>query len=199
MARLYFESPASASDHNQAPAVPAPRGGGRRILLVTTLFMGLILGGVALQSLPDTEDVLNARAEITAQAARQGRLVVVYFSGRNCPACVKMEHQAWTDKRVTAHLEQSFLLWHLHPEDPSYDQVAEAYSVTAPPAVVITSASGRVLTDEHGEPRRYNGYLSAEDLPVILSSVQAGMKPEKPRTERASRRERKREIAPASS
>ena len=101
---------------------------------------------------------------------QQQRPLLLYFTGKECAWCRKLERTTWSDSKVSATLKGSFVA--LKVDGAKESKLMEKLEVEGLPTVVIMAPDGKELT-------RVVGYVTPEEMQAALekSISQGRIKP----------------------
>ncbi len=89
-------------------------------------------------------------ASAEGQAARSGKPVILFFTGKWCSPCRIMKRNVWADDQVEATVNARFTSVMIDIDDPNAAAVVSRYRVGATPTTIITDPQGRVLQQVQG-------------------------------------------------
>lgn len=151
---------------------------GAYLLLGTLVTQGFILpplqvsaGGGGAQAAAASISWLDNEPQALAEAARQGKPVVLDFTAEWCAACKELEHFTYTDPQVIA-AAQGFvpvMIDATSDKDPAVKALFDKYKVTGLPTVLFMRPDGTVL-----ESLTLRGFEPAEAfLPRMTAALEA--------------------------
>jgi len=127
-------------------------------------------GSVALKEHPfervNTVKELEARL---AQAATDGKNVMIDYYADWCVECLKMEKTTFRDVRVRAELANRFVALQVDVTDPNDEKrklLKKRYGVFGPPAALFFDAQGNMLKDKN-----FYGYMASDKFLALLQSI----------------------------
>jgi thioredoxin-like negative regulator of GroEL len=88
------------------------------------------------------------------EAAKDGRYVVVYFSGPDCPPCARMAETTLKDKAVADHVNKAYVNVSVYLDGPN--PVAKQFGVESIPTVFLVASDGTRV-------RKWEGYLGPDE------------------------------------
>jgi len=97
-------------------------------------------------------------------AKQDGRFVVVFFGGPDCPPCAKMHDTTFKDKAVVEQVNKTFVNVYVHLDGPN--PVAKQFGVEAIPTIFLVASDGTRV-------RKWEGYVGPEDYRKGLDSATA--------------------------
>ena len=134
------------------------------LLVVIALVVGATLLLVAVYRVPAADiDWQTDPAKARELARLQGKAVLLYFTAPSCPACRGMDRNTWPTGEVERAIKESCVpvKLTLGIRDAQAEYLARLHEVIGTPTVVLTNASGEVLT------RRF-GAVEPEELVKML-------------------------------
>lgn len=79
------------------------------------------------------------------EAARSGKPIILYFSGKWCVPCRIMKRKVWADPHVTALVNAQFIPTVIDVDNPEDAAVLARYKIVGSPVTIITDPQGNVL------------------------------------------------------
>jgi thioredoxin-related protein len=149
---------------------------------LTSIVCAVLLGAAALPAraaeVPDwfAETILDAREE-AADAAKQGRRLMLYFWLEGCPYCGRMTRETFRDPAVLERLKRGFvpvgvnvrgdrdMVW-TDGATLSEKQLAAALKVRGTPTMIFLDAKGAVAS-------RLTGYVAPAEFARALERAAA--------------------------
>jgi thioredoxin-related protein len=98
------------------------------------------------------------------EARKDGRYVVVFFGGPDCPPCARMGETTFKDKAVAEHVNKTYVNVYVVLEGPS--EVAKQFGVEAIPTTFLVASDGTRV-------RKWEGYLGPEEYRKGLETAAA--------------------------
>ena len=89
-------------------------------------------------------------ASAEQQAAKSGKPMILFFTGKWCSPCRIMKRNVWADAQVEAMVNARFTPVVIDVDDPHEAPVLSRYRVGATPTTIITDTHGGVLTSVQG-------------------------------------------------
>ncbi len=96
---------------------------------------------------------------------QQQRPLLLYFTGKQCAWCRKLERTTWSDSKVSATVKRSFVA--LKVDGAKETQLMEKLEVVGLPTTVIVSPDGKELN-------RIVGYVTPEEMQIALEKSVVG-------------------------
>ena len=93
------------------------------------------------------------------EARNTDKNVFIDFYADWCPYCKELDEKTFKDTRVQDKLSQNYVAVKINTDDNP--ELASQYKVYSLPTLVILNSDGQ-------EVKRYNGYVSADDLFAML-------------------------------
>jgi thioredoxin-like negative regulator of GroEL len=98
------------------------------------------------------------------EAAKDGRYVVVFFGGPDCPPCAKMKETTFKDKALVEHLNKTYVNVLVFLDGPN--PVAKQFGIEAIPTLFLVASDGTRV-------RKWEGYVGPEDYRKGLEAAVA--------------------------
>lgn len=83
-------------------------------------------------------------------AARSGKPIILFFTGKWCVPCRIMKRTVWADKQVEATVKAGFTPVMIDVDDPNAAETLSRYRVVATPTTIIADPQERVLERVEG-------------------------------------------------
>ncbi len=83
-------------------------------------------------------------------AARDGKPMILFFTGNWCVPCRIMKRNVWADEQVTAAVNAAFIPVAIYVDDPSAAAAMSRYNVGVTPNTIVTDSQGIVLQQKQG-------------------------------------------------
>ncbi len=90
---------------------------------------------------------------------QQQRPLLLYFTGRNCAWCRKLERTTWSDSKISATVKRNFVALKL--DGAKETRLMEQLAVRGLPATVIVAPDGKELD-------RIVGFVTPEEMQKTL-------------------------------
>lgn len=139
------------------------------LLVIVLVLIGL--GGLRFLNVigPRGKTAIQWRSDYAAalqEAAKEDRLVLLYFFADWCPPCIKMKDNVWPENRVERIVKSSFVpvlidLSDNNKQSPQ-SRLADQFKIENIPTMLILDADGSVL-DQRGQ------LLAARDMVGFLA------------------------------
>jgi len=100
-------------------------------------------------------------------ASQTNRLVLIYFSGRSCTYCKRLEAEVLNQPSVAAAINADYVAVKVVADD--FPSTARRYGITNLPTTVIASPQGQVLDSKQG-------FVRADEYVARISQVAVEMK-----------------------
>ena len=84
------------------------------------------------------------------EAARSGKPLILFFTGRWCVPCRIMKRNVWADEQVAASVNSGFVPVMIDVDDPDAAPARSRYRVGSTPTTIITDPPGKVLVQAEG-------------------------------------------------
>ncbi|SFO53253.1 Thioredoxin-related protein [Chitinophaga sp. YR627] len=95
--------------------------------------------------------------ELTAQAAKSGKLIFVDVNTTWCGPCRLLKSTTFKDEGVATYFNQHFISYSVDAEKGEGETLAEQWKVRAYPTLLLVNAEGKIVS-------RQIGYVNAERL-----------------------------------
>lgn len=128
--------------------------------------------------IPDwfAETFLDVREDV-AEAAKQGKRLMLYFWLEGCPYCEKMEQGTFRDPRIVARMRREFVAVAINvrgDRDAAWTDGERLTEKTLTRKLAIRGTPTLVFFDEHGAvAARATGYLDPAQLDATLDRARA--------------------------
>jgi thioredoxin-like negative regulator of GroEL len=123
----------------------------------------MLFAVAALLSLQDAGiDWKKDYAAALLQAQKDGRYVVVYFGGPDCPPCEQMKKTTFRDAGVIAAVNKAYVNVGVHLDGPN--ETAKQFGVEVIPTLFLVTSDGTRV-------RKWEGYIGPEDYRKGLESA----------------------------
>lgn len=98
------------------------------------------------------------------EAKKDGRYVVLFFGGPDCPACARMSETTFKDKAVVERVNKAYVSVYVYLDAPS--PLAKQFGIEAIPTVFLVTSDGTRV-------RKWEGYVGPEDYRKGLDDASA--------------------------
>ncbi|MEM7245495.1 MAG: thioredoxin family protein [Acidobacteriota bacterium] len=79
------------------------------------------------------------------QAARSGKTVMLFFTGKWCSPCQIMKRQVWADPEVAAVVNEHLVAVMVDVDEPAKAPIVSRYGIGATPVTLLTDPEGNAL------------------------------------------------------
>ncbi|TWV95630.1 thioredoxin family protein [Chitinophaga pinensis] len=140
-------------------------GSSGKFLITSALFL-VFNSGVFAQHKQSAEAVVAGKEisftngtwkELTAQAAKSGKLIFVDVNTTWCGPCRLLKSTTFKDENVATYFNQHFISYSVDAEKGEGETLAEQWKVRAYPTLLLVNAEGKIVS-------RQIGYVNAERL-----------------------------------
>ena len=109
-------------------------------------------------------------ASASQQAAREGKPVILFFTGVWCVPCRIMKRTVWADKEVEAVVRAGFTPVMIDLVDPKEAGTVSQFSVFSTPTTIIIDPPGTIL-------KRVQGGIGKTAFLELLGTLKRGVSP----------------------
>ncbi|MDA1229295.1 MAG: thioredoxin family protein [Planctomycetota bacterium] len=137
---------------------------------VSTFIVVLFLSGLGFAQEQKAGVIWLASSQRAVETVeQQQRPLLLYFTGKNCAWCRKLERTTWSDSKVSAMVKRNFVA--LKVDGAKETQLMEKLEVEGLPTIVIVAPDGKELD-------RIVGFVTPEEMQNALQkSVLIGKVP----------------------
>jgi thioredoxin 1 len=106
--------------------------------------------------------------DVTTEAARMKRFVLLDFSGKGCKTCRKMEAEVFQNNSIADKLNNEFITYKVDVDSFEGKQLAKQYKIADYPAFVVVDPKQKTLG-------KIVGYWKEKEFLSELASLQNGV------------------------
>ncbi len=105
--------------------------------------------------------ILFIAALLFSYVVQAGQQKILYMKSENCPPCIKMEKETWSDPEIQSLISNSYEFVRLQKEIELESLIIDSFGVFSFPTTIICNSDGE-------EVHRFVGFRSSEELSFEL-------------------------------